>query len=314
MSVKDASVDYEGVYYLSQLTDTNRSGWLLVCGVMTLSYSLCFLAMRTWIKHTSFGPDDWMCAGSSLLATVQHAVLFAAVGAGLGRAESVLVGGTYDLGTVSRMYQALQILFILAYGGAKLTIATLVYRLFAKQMIMAKRACEVLMGLCIVWIVSALLTLFINCDASITTTGGPACSGEAARWTAVAIADLLLEAASLTLVCVLINQIQLKRSRKISVILSFLPRLGLVIPAALHAVSVRSTSNAADVAFAHVDQAVWLQAMLAWSLLTCSIPSFKAALRPFERKGATYSTSTDRKAYDEAAGNLFPEHPTSRPR
>ncbi|KAF2224201.1 hypothetical protein BDZ85DRAFT_260565 [Elsinoe ampelina] len=172
-------------------------------------------------------------------------------------------------------------------------------------MVAAKRFCEVLMGLCVLWTISALLVLFIKCDPSITSAGGATCEGEYARWTAISTADLLIEAVSLGLVCVLVNHIQLKRSHKIAVTISFVPRVALVIPAALHAASIKNTASAEDVAFAHVDQAVWLQTMLAWSLLTCSIPSFKAALRPFERGGATYSTSTDRRAYDEAAGNLF---------
>lgn len=116
--------------------------------------------------------------------------------------------------------------------------------------------------------------------------------------------DIVTEISIVALIAALVNRLQLTRKRKAVVILSFLPRIGLCIPAALHAANVQATGRATDVAFAHVNQALWLQTMLAWSLLTCSIPSFKAALRPFERGGGAYSTSTDRH-YDEAAGNLF---------
>lgn len=66
MAARDALSSYEGISYVAQLTDTNRSGWLLVCGVITLLYPLCFLALRVWVKYRRFGVDDWMCTGSTV--------------------------------------------------------------------------------------------------------------------------------------------------------------------------------------------------------------------------------------------------------
>ncbi|PSK40313.1 hypothetical protein B9Z65_17 [Elsinoe australis] len=100
------------------------------------------MAFGLWCGNSTVPVMLLGAAGSTLLSIVQHAILFASIAAGLGHAEAVVSEAPYDWRSASKLFQAMQILFVLSYGLAKLTVATLVYKLFSAQMGSSKRVCQ----------------------------------------------------------------------------------------------------------------------------------------------------------------------------
>lgn len=105
---------------------------------------------------------------------------------------------------------------------------------------------------------------------------------QATRWWFVTALDIATEILLFAVPTILVSKVMITGRAKILVCAAFACRFPLIVFTTIHAIAVARTNAAADRAFSYVSVIVWIQILLAWSLISASIPSFKAFMHPFD--------------------------------
>lgn len=103
-----------------------------------------------------------------------------------------------------------------------------------------------------------------------------------ARWWIVTALDMATEVLLIAVPTILVSRVMIHTRAKVLVCLAFTSRLPLIAFTAIHSVYIERAREASDRAFAYVDVVLWIQILIAWSLISASIPSFKAFMNPFD--------------------------------
>jgi len=197
---------------------------------------------------------------------------------------------------------ASNILFLLTHAGAKISMAILTRRLFNSYQGKKSILCNGLIGLTLLWPVLAVLIIFPGCSVAAFSTPTGKCDGLLARWVVVAIVDCVSEIVLTLVPAILVRGLMMSNHSKIIVIAAFAPRLGLLILSGILAWTVHSNLDT-NPNMAYLFLIVFTQATLAWSLISASLPCFRAFIRPFHAVMKHHSYPTDHGA--SAAGNLY---------
>ena len=146
--------------------------------------------------------------------------------------------------TVNQLVIASELLFFATLVLTKCSIVALFRRLFSIDMNRHLILCDVVSGICVAWGLGAILTATINCNP-LAQIGyeRPFCSNlvcppspyihitastykyQSGRFTGIAIIDAASEILIFILSVVVVIPLQMAVARKVTVVLSFLPRL-----------------------------------------------------------------------------------------
>lgn len=210
-----------------------------------------------------------------------------------------------DIVSAEKALLASNILFILTHAGAKNSMAILTRRLFNSYSGTRKIACNALIGLTLLWPIFAILIIFPGCSiASLSTTTGK-CDGLLPRWVIVALVDGVSEIILTLIPALLVKGLMMKTHSKLIVMAAFAPRLILLVLSGVLAYTVHENLDA-DSNMAYVFLVVFTQCLLAWSLVSASLPCFRAIIKPFDAiaEHGSYPTNHD----NSAAANLYRGH------
>ncbi|WEW58033.1 hypothetical protein PRK78_003500 [Emydomyces testavorans] len=234
------SVDpYTGGDRFATITQNDHRGVLWVASILCATYSLLSFALRFYVKRNLLGLDDYLAAAATTTAEAQFIAVFCGIAVGLGKAH--LGFDDYGIEKIGKSVLASQVLFILALGYAKASVVLLVRRLFSPDMHRHLRLCD------------ALLVV--------------------ERWIGVEVADIVTEISIVCMSMVVVWKAHMKLHRKARVVVAFIPRLGLVIFAALRLFQISNYTKQLNTGVAIAGPLVYQQVELCYSLITSAIPN-----------------------------------------
>lgn len=231
----------------------------------------------------------------------QHIALFVSLARGLAKLGGPLADGV-DVTSIEAALLASNILFLFTHAGAKISMAILTRRLFNSYQGSKSILCNALIGLTLLWPVLAVLIIFPGCSVGNLSTPNGKCDGLLARWVVVAIVDCVSEIVLTVVPAFLVRGLMMSNHSKITVIAAFAPRLILLIFSGVLASTVHNNLST-DPNMAYVFLVIFTQIILCWSLISASLPCFRALIRPFDAIMEHTSYPTDHGA--SAAGNLY---------
>lgn len=57
---------YSNAHYYTQITDTNRAGWIWIAGLLSLLYPVFSGFVRFHVRRGSYGADDWVLTAATV--------------------------------------------------------------------------------------------------------------------------------------------------------------------------------------------------------------------------------------------------------
>ena len=112
---------------LSTVTPTDHSAWILIATSLGLVYTLIFGGLRTFVRGSNLGPDDYVLAPAIGLSVVQSGLVFAACAKGFGKAFD-LISEHHQL-QVQQIFYTSNILVLVIVALSKLSVPLILLRM-----------------------------------------------------------------------------------------------------------------------------------------------------------------------------------------
>ncbi|KAL1612384.1 hypothetical protein SLS60_000610 [Paraconiothyrium brasiliense] len=251
----------------------NHSAPLWIVSLLGLIYAVGVLMIRVFIKRRVFGWDDSLIVAGTLTGLVQAIVFFKALKSGLGQIPE----NVPNLSTTASLSFAAQILLLIALYLAKCSGILLLRRLFVRDHKSISRLCDMALGFTVLCGVATVILSSAGCPSSGSLTKH--CSSQNTRWIVITALDVVTEIILLVLPAFLVWQLQMKASYKLRVIAAFCFRILVIFFSIFHlGARIKYTDNAQPSPFNIVSTLTWHQTLLAWSLISTTIPNLKAFL------------------------------------
>ncbi|THZ76048.1 hypothetical protein D6C85_02512 [Aureobasidium pullulans] len=300
-----------GTYYFSRITDTDHAGYVWIVALLSLIYPFGTLLVRLNVRWGLYGADDWALVAATLAAVCQHIPIFVGLKAGFGKSSKVLEQG--QTASIDDSIYAAEVLFIFAYTLSKVSLALFVRRLFTHNRRLNTALCWSLLGITVAWGVVALFVLLINCSPHHFFSKRNTCPSYITRWRAVTTFDIITEAALMIVPSYLVSGVMLGSRPKMLVMTAFAFRLAVVGFSITHLRRLSRTVDAEDKGFSFISPAIWIQIWLAWSLVSASIPSFRAFMNPFDNISVAKTDDSHSASRSELNGAYLMMGPISKP-
>ncbi|KAF2441589.1 hypothetical protein P171DRAFT_446447 [Karstenula rhodostoma CBS 690.94] len=245
----------------------NHSAPLWITSILGLIYAIGVLLVRLFIKRRVFGWDDSLIVAGTLTGLVQAIVFFKALRNGLGQVPE----------HVSNLSTTASILLLIALYLAKASGILLLRRLFMREQHHTGRLCDVVLGFIVACGIATVVISSAGCPVSGSFTKH--CSSQNARWSVITALDITTEAILLLLPGYLVWQLQMKTGYKLRVIAAFCFRILVIVFSIVHLSTRIKYTDDQPSPINIVPTLIWHQALLAWSLISTTIPNLKAFLQ-----------------------------------
>ncbi|OBW64624.1 MAG: Uncharacterized protein AUREO_053090 [Aureobasidium pullulans] len=121
------------------------------------------------------------------------------------------------------------------------------------------------------------------------------------------------EAALMIVPSYLVSGVMLGSRPKMLVMTAFAFRLAVIGFSITHLRRLSRTVDAEDKGFSFISPAIWIQIWLAWSLVSASIPSFRAFMNPFDNISVAKTDDSHSASRSELNGAYLMMGPISKP-
>lgn len=312
-----------GTVFLTRTTDTNHSGWLFAVTILCLLYTVTLLLVTSATRR-KWTPSDWAFLAASLCALTSHAVVLAGLPHGLGKASdsslesrsrsSVQDVCLHALSTAcqyctdrSQFGRAYTCLYFLADGGAKLSTALALYRLFEPRALGPRILawCSVIFAT--LPIALSLLILNINCSQPFAAVADSAlCPLQVSRltltrqylspwfmlicfvpqtnrWTGIIAMDIGAEFTIVLCALCLVYPIQISQRRKIVVVIVFAARVVCIPFSILVLHMIRRMAGGLDEWMTLTSVIMITEAKVFLALATTCLPRLRLMIRPADQ-------------------------------
>lgn len=161
-----------------------------MAAILSLMFTIITLATRFQIKAHSLGKDDWLIAGSTIVAVAQYIAIFVGLNRGVGRSSTLLTESyARELG---QSVLASEVLFILSLMLSKLSIVVFMKRLLSRDHSAAWIACNAAIALTIAWGVGSALGISVECGPRRILYGPERCPHKVRHdWVSIAAIVML---------------------------------------------------------------------------------------------------------------------------
>ncbi|KAH6643425.1 hypothetical protein BKA67DRAFT_632884 [Truncatella angustata] len=265
----------------SPILENDHAGYLWIVTILGLIYGTMSTALRAHIKWRLYGPDDYCIAVATVPHFIQSAFVLYGLNHGLAKFNSDSNPEEWLLS--GKSFLTSEILSVLILGLAKCSIIALMLRIFATEKWNNWAACVAPLVLCVLWCIGSIIALSINCDSdTLLTTDNPRrCPAQFERWRGITITDIVTEILIFLLPIALMWPLNMTMKRKFQVSLAFSFRFIVVIFSALHLAHFNEYPSSAQPQFAVTKTLLFQQTMVAWALISATIPNLKAFMRSF---------------------------------
>lgn len=271
-----------GTVFLTRTTGTDHSGWLFAVTILCLLYTVTLLLV-TSITRRQWTPSDWAFLATSTCALISHAVVLAGLSHGLGKASSasLISGGQSSVQDFGRVYTCL---YFLCDGGAKLSTALALCRLFEPRALGPRILawCSVIVAT--LPIALSLLIFNINCSQPFAAVADNAlCPMQTNRWTGIVAMDIGAEFMILLCALCLVYPVQIKQRRKIVVVIVFAARVVCIPFSILILHMIRRMSGGFDGWMTLASVTMITEAKVFLALATTCLPRLRLMIRPADQ-------------------------------
>ncbi|KAK4623688.1 hypothetical protein CLAFUW4_05711 [Fulvia fulva] len=270
-----------GTRYFTQITEEDHSAWLYIITLLSFVYVIIAFIIRFIVKYGMYGHDDWALLASTVLAIGQYISVLVAVAKGLGKASGLLEYAVVQ--EIQRYAAAHAYFFVLAHCCSKVSTAILTQRLFENGRRRNAQVCWALVIVAASFGVISVLALGIDCVDAGYVSIPDHCPHRFTRWQILMAVDIITEALLVIVPIVLLLDILIKPSAKLTVTMVFGVRLFNVLFAAMNLAHIANMHDSKDVALDVIHSLMWTQTELLWSILAASLPCLKTFMRPFHK-------------------------------
>ncbi|RKL30781.1 hypothetical protein BFJ72_g11346 [Fusarium proliferatum] len=228
-----------------------------------------------------FGFDDVLFAAATVLHLAQAIAVFVGLSNGLGKFNSITT--TEQWAISSKCTIASVILCLLALGLAKCSVLALIHRIISSKPGKNKMVCVALMMFTGLWGVGSSLAWLVNCRAGtlLTVNNVKQCPDQSARWGVITAIDILTEILTWLLVLHLSWSVNISFARKCQVVTAFSFRIPLIAISSVHLAYSQTYPTSLEPQFAVTNTLICQQVMIAWSLISATMPNLKNFLKSF---------------------------------
>ncbi|KAF1975933.1 hypothetical protein BU23DRAFT_456954 [Bimuria novae-zelandiae CBS 107.79] len=286
----------------------NHSAPLWITSILGLIYAVGVLVIRIFIKRRVFGWDDTLVVAATLIGLVQAVLFFKALQSGLGQIPE----NVPDLSKTASLSFASQVLLLAALYLAKCSGVLLLRRLFVRDHQTISRLCDISLGFTVFCGIATVILSSVGCP----TSGffNEHCGSQNTRWSVITALDVVTEVILLLLPAYLVWQLQMKTSYKLRVIVAFCFRILVILFSIFHLTArIRYTDRGQPSPFNIVSTLIWHQTLLAWSLISTTIPNLKAFLQSLSANWGGADWGYTVKAYGNGTFEMKNMGSSSRP-
>ncbi|WZH49465.1 uncharacterized protein QYS62_010666 [Fusarium acuminatum] len=265
----------------SLVTTSDHAGQLWIVTILSLIYTGLVALARAYIKYQMYGFDDILFALATICHLAQSIAIFVGLKGGLAKFNSITRSAQWA--TSSKSTIAANILCAVSLSLAKLSVLALILRIIGSKSGMSKRLCIGLMIVTTMWCAGSSLAWLVSCRAGVllTVANIDQCPGQTTRWSVITAIDILTEIFTWLLVIQLSWSIQTPFARKCQIVMAFSFRLPLIALSAVHLAYCRVYPTASEPQFTVTNALIWQQVMIAWSLISATVPNLKNFLKSF---------------------------------
>ncbi|OAL37090.1 hypothetical protein AYO20_03567 [Fonsecaea nubica] len=285
-----------------RVTDDDHRGVILVVSVICAAYVPMILALRGTFTNKSIGLDDGLAIAVSVVGLLHSVLVWIAVSHGFGKSYEDITSS--EASSISRLLLASIVLFLVDLFLTKSCVILLCRKLFSINMKRHRTLCDTMTVVCGLWCIGAILALTIDCD-SLQQLGYNTsfCPTLTKRWTAVAVVDGITEALIFILSMIVVLPLHMSTDRKISVLLTFAPRLAVIALIGLHAHYIYVTVHSSNPGIEIVTPTVYRQVLVLFAIASAALPALNRGLRKFNTHmgGAWMDTTLSQASRDRDA-------------
>lgn len=277
----DPETSNDGSHRFSPVAFNDHAGQLWIVTILSLIYSVLVAMARAYIKYQMFGFDDILFALATVLHLAQSIAVFVGLSNGLAKFNSITPPEQWA--TTSKSVLAADILCLLALSLAKCSALALILRIIGSKSGKSKPFCIGLMVFSTAWGVGSCLACLVNCRANalLTLDNVKQCPNQNTRRAGITAIDILTEILTWLLVLQLTWDINISLIRKCQVVMAFSFRIPLIALSAVHLVYFGTYPASAEPQFAITNSLLCQQIMIAWSLISATVPNLKNFLKSF---------------------------------
>ncbi|ROW18191.1 hypothetical protein VPNG_00245 [Cytospora leucostoma] len=269
---------------LSPVTPVDHAGQVWILTILTTIYAGLSLLVRGSIKWNVFWLDDYLLATATAIHFAQAGVVFSGLSHGLAKFNSITTESQWELS--GRAFFVSEILAVIALSLSKCSVWALLLRIFMAGGAFNDWRVKTCLGFVFLgaaWGVVAVIGITTSCDPESMLSPGRAnhCPGQPARWQTITIIDIVTEVLGCLLPVVLVWSLNMPTRNRFHVFLAFSFRLPLVALSIIHLKYTRGYLQSTEPLFAVTATLLCQQAMLAWSLISATIPNIKSFMRVF---------------------------------
>ncbi|KAI8718150.1 hypothetical protein NCS52_00893000 [Fusarium sp. LHS14.1] len=277
----EIGIPEDGSHRFSPVTFNDHAGQLWIVTILSLIYSALVATARAYIKYQMFGFDDILIALATVLQLAQSIAIFVGLSHGLAKYNSIT--SPEQWATSSKSTLASVVLCVLSLSLAKCSVLALVLRIIGTKTGKNRIFCIGLMVVSVVWGVGSAVGFLVNCraDALLTPDNVKQCPSQVTRWAVVTTIDILTEIFTWLLVVQLSWSVSMSFARKCQVAMAFSFRIPLIALSAIHLAYISKYPDATEPQFAVTNSLLFQQTMIAWSLISATVPNLKNFLKSF---------------------------------
>ncbi|KIW90865.1 uncharacterized protein Z519_08648 [Cladophialophora bantiana CBS 173.52] len=275
-----------------RITDEDHRGVILVVSIICAAYVPMLLALRGTFNNKNIGLDDGLALVVSVVGLIHSVLVWIAVSHGLGK--SYVDVGASDASSMGRLLLASVILFLVTLFLTKSCVILLCRKLFSINMKRHRMLCDTMTVICGLWCLGAILAVTIDCD-SLQQLGYRTdfCPTLTKRWSAVAVIDGVTEVLIFFLSLAVVLPLHMSTDRKVSVLLTFAPRLAGIALIGLHAHYIDVTVHSSNPGVEIVTPTVYRQVLVLFAIASAALPALNRGLRKFNTSmGSTWMDTT----------------------
>ncbi|KAI1925908.1 hypothetical protein LOZ65_002720 [Ophidiomyces ophidiicola] len=224
---------------MTSLSENNHQPWLWFVHMFALIFVFLAAVIRARIKRRHYGLEDTVLLISHILYLAYWIVLLVAILSSLGKSGEI--SSRVDIAKVSRLIFASRIVLTLVLCTVKLSSVLLIYNIFIKSVDPSCVSLYVIIGFIAAQGVVGPITISAGCSLDWIPLAGDksACSNIVPRWIIFTTFETMLECAPVFRVVSRVLNLQVATKTKVFVIVAFLTRLIVLVPAWIHLVCYR---------------------------------------------------------------------------
>ncbi|KAL1588095.1 hypothetical protein WHR41_03418 [Cladosporium halotolerans] len=265
----------------SRISTDNRGSVVNVAAIFGICCSLLFLAARLWMRRplrSLFGRDDTLVVVTTALSILQSALAMSSVTFGLGKRR----GGfhTPHVDAMEKLLYASDIVYVGSLCAGKMAVIFLFLRIAsAPTLIKSSKFMASMIG---IWgMISFFVVSFVKDMDHPWQISAGRYEDALPKWIALEAIGGFYEICMAAFALLLMWELQMPTSSKVSVVAGFAMRLPLLAIAAARLLSLSKAFSSDDLTFSLATPAAWAQVEMHYNIIAATIPCLRIFLKDF---------------------------------